>query len=257
MVVGRQNKITHFTKMIDNQKVISIIPARGGSKSIPRKNIKPLGGKPLVAYSIEQSLASRYIDRTICSTDDKEIAEIAKSYGAEVPFLRPAELAQDDTPDWPVFFQGLQWLKDNENYIPDIVVHLSPTHPFRTVEMIDKGIILFLERPDADSVRSVFLAPQTPYKMHFITKEGFLKPALTIPGKKETYEWPRQKLPHVYLQGGYFYAARYRTIMEKKSMTGDKILAYIIEPKVIIDLDTLFDWEMAEFFIQKMQKENK
>jgi len=118
---------------MEKLEVLALIPARGGSKSIPRKNIKPLAGFPLIAYSIAAGIAAETVTRVIVSTEDEQIAKIAKSYGAEVPFLRPAEFALDNTPDLPVFEHALKWLQENEQYEPNIIVQLRPTSPFRRV----------------------------------------------------------------------------------------------------------------------------
>ena len=161
--------------MYQNFKVLALIPARGGSKGIPGKNIRLLAGKPLIAHSIEQAKASKYVDRVIISTDDEKITQVAREFGAEVPFMRPAEIAQDLTPDFPAFEHCLDWLKEYEGYEPDIVVHLRPTGPLRTSKQIDDGIELLAKYPEADSVRSVNEPPKSPYKM-WVIGENFMKP---------------------------------------------------------------------------------
>ena len=143
--------------MVNNNEVLGIIPARGGSKGLPRKNIKLLNDLPLISYSIASGLESDYITRLVVSTDDKEIAKISKNYGAEVPFLRPKELAQDDILDFPVIEHSLNWLEQNEGYIPDFVVQLRPTSPLRPKGLIDKAINLIINDINADSIRSVSL----------------------------------------------------------------------------------------------------
>ena len=235
--------------MYDGKKILGLIMARGGSKSIPKKNIKLLGGKPLIAHTIEKAKAAKYIDRLILSTDDLEIAEVAKKYGCEVPFMRPSELAQDNTQDYPVMAHALEWLEKNENWKPDFIVHLRPTHPFRKTSDIDKAVEMIAENPEADSVWTVGKPPVTPYKM-FHAGEKFLKPTLTIKGEKETFNWPRQKLPVAYNHYGQVDVARYETIMEKKSMCGENIMPLFLEGEVF-DLDSLLDWEFAEFMIKK------
>lgn len=122
-------------------RIITIIPARGGSKRIPGKNIAPLAGKPLIAHSIEESLDCSLVERTIVSTDDPEIAEVARRWGAEVPFLRPGEFSRDDTTDLPVFIHALEWLQANDNLLPDLVVHLRPTTPLRPPGLIVQDIV--------------------------------------------------------------------------------------------------------------------
>ncbi|MCL4559711.1 MAG: acylneuraminate cytidylyltransferase family protein [Chloroflexi bacterium] len=183
-------------------EVLALIPARGGSKGIPRKNILPILGKPLIAYSILQARQSKWITRTIVSTDDPEIAQVAREFEAETPFLRPTEFAQDLSLDLEVFKHALEWLRDHEGYICDLVVHLRPTGPVRRVELIDEAVRLMLEHPEADALRSVSIPDQTPYKMWRIEGE-YLKPLLSLPGVEEPYCMPRQTLPEVYWQNGY------------------------------------------------------
>ncbi len=158
-------------------EMLALIPARGGSKSIPRKNIRPFAGHPLIAYSIAAGLAAELVTRVIVSTDDEEIAAVARRYGAEAPFLRPAELAQDHTPDLPVFQHALEWLAEHEGYQPEIVVQLRPTSPFRRVAHIDQAMYRLLEQPEADSVRTVCVPFQNPFKMWRIGPDGLMQPA--------------------------------------------------------------------------------
>lgn len=227
-------------------EVLGLIPARGGSKSVLKKNMKLLAGKPLIAYTIEEARESRFITRLIVSTDDEDIARVSRKYGAEVPFLRPKELAEDDTPDLPVFQHALKWLKENEDYTPDIIVHLRPTSPFRKAEHIDAGIELLTKDKKADSVRSVCQPGQTPYKM-WKMRDGYLVPLLTLEEKAmEPYNMPRQKLPIVYWQTASVDVTRYNTIMGKNSMTGERILPLIIDEEYSIDLDSETDFRIAE-----------
>jgi N-acylneuraminate cytidylyltransferase len=230
-------------------EVLALIPARGGSKSIPRKNIRPFAGHPLLAYSIAAALAAETVTRLIVSTDDAEIAAVARQYGAEVPFLRPVELAQDDTPDLPVFQHALRWLEENEGYRPEIVVQLRPTSPLRRVHHIDQAVYRLLERPEADSVRSVCVPFQNPYKMWRIGPDGFMRPLIET-DLHEPYNLPRQALPEVYWQTGYVDAAWVDTILVKNSMTGTFILPLIIDPGEWIDIDTPDDWRRAERLLE-------
>ena len=199
-------------------KVLALIPARGGSKGIPRKNVMIIGGKPLIAHSIEQALSSRCVTRTIVSTDDAEIAQVAKQWGAEVPFIRPAEYAQDLSPDIDVFRHALLWLQEQEGYSPDLVVHLRPTGPVRRVELIDQVIDLLDSHPDVDAVRSVSLAIQSPYKMWRILPSGEMEPVLCQSGVPDSQSLPRQQLPLIYWQNGYVDVIRPRAVLEKNSM---------------------------------------
>lgn len=233
-------------------KILALIPARGGSKGIPRKNIVELGGKPLIAYSIEQALASRLINRVIVSTDDEEIAEISRECGADVPFMRPGEFAQDLSPDIDVFRHALTWLEGNEGYVPDIVLHLRPTCPFRKVETIDRAIELLVNTPEADALRSVCVTSQTPYKMWRIV-DGYMKPLLSIPGIAEPFNMPRQVLPKVYRQFGYVDIVRTEVITKRGKMSGNKILPFIIEEEWV-DIDYPEDLIEAEKLLLKRQQ---
>jgi CMP-N,N'-diacetyllegionaminic acid synthase len=216
-------------------EILTLVPARGGSKSIPRKNLIPVGGKPLIAYSIEQARASRLVSRTVVSTDDPEIAAVARTYGGEVPFMRPVEYAEDMSPDIDVFRHALNWLADHEGYRPDLVVHLRPTGPVRRVEVIDQAIALMLEHPEADALRSVSIPVQTPYKMWRI-EGGYLRPLLTLNDVTEPYSMPRQRLPEVWWQNGYVDIVRPHTILELGLMCGDKMLPFVMdEPMLEVD----------------------
>jgi N-acylneuraminate cytidylyltransferase len=218
-----------------NRNILALIPARGGSKGIPRKNVRLLAGKPLIAYSIDHALQSRHIGRVIVSTDDEDIAAAARAAGAEVPFMRPAEFARDMSPDLDVFRHALRWLRERENYVPELVVHLRPTGPVRRVELVDEAIARMLATPSADSLRAVSVPALTPYKMWRI-ENGFLKPLLTMPGVKEPHSMPRQMLPEVYWQNGYVDIMRARTILEQDSMTGGVVLPFIVTDR-IFELD--------------------
>jgi len=226
-------------------EVLALIPARGGSKSIPRKNIQPLSGFPLIAYSIAAGLAADTVSRVVVSTDDREIAAISKDFGAETPFLRPAEFSSDETPDLPVFQHALQWFSKNENYKPEIVVQLRPTSPFRRVWHIDQAVYRLLEFPGADAIRTVCIPFQNPYKMWRVRPEGTMQPVLESQFP-EPYNMPRQLLPEIYWQTGYVDAAWADTIVVKESMTGDRILPLIIDSSEWIDIDSPDDWRRAE-----------
>lgn len=232
-------------------EILALVPARGGSKSIPRKNLLPLGGKPLIAHSIGHALASRHVTRTIVSTDNEEIARVAREYGAEVPFLRPAELATDTSPDIEAFQHALRTLSDREGYRCDLVVHLRPTGPVRRVERIDEAIDALLAHPDADSLRSVSAAAQTPFKMWRIV-DGLLQPVLGADGR-ESASLPRQVLPQVFWQNGYVDVIRPRVILEQGSMCGTNVLPFIIE-ELSFELDYPEDIAAAEAAIEAMSR---
>ena len=223
----------------DAPRILALIPARSGSKSIPDKNIRPLAGKPLMAHSIEQARASRLIQRTIVSTDSPRYAEIARDYGAEAPFLRPARLAGDHSTDLEVFRHALDWLEEHQGYRPQVLVHLRPTYPLRRVEEIDRAIALLLEHPEADSVRSVAPARHTPFKMWFRDSQGMLTPVLPQP-IPEAWNQPRQLLPPVYFQNACIDVVCARVIKEQGSMTGRRILGLVMDHCLDIDHEADF-----------------
>ena len=227
--------------MVGKLEVLALIPARGGSKGVPRKNIRDFAGAPLIAYSIAAALQAELITRVIVSTDDEEIAAVAREWGAETPFLRPSELAQDDTTDLPVFEHALQWLRENENYQPGIVIQLRPTSPIRPVGLLDEAIKKLLEHPEANCVRGVVPSGQNPFKMWRIGGNGQLEPLLSLPNMKEPYNAPRQELPKTYWQTGHVDVIRASTILEKGSLTGDIILPILIDPRYTVDIDTPSD----------------
>jgi CMP-N-acetylneuraminic acid synthetase len=230
-------------------EVLALIPARGGSKSIPRKNIRPFAGSPLIAYSIAAGLAAESVTRVLVSTDDDEIAAIAHQYGAETPFLRPEAISRDNTPDLPVFQHALQWLEENEGYQPEITVQLRPTSPLRRVWHIDQAVYQLLAHPEADAIRTVCVPFQNPFKMWQIDPDGLMQP-LIHPEYQEAYNMPRQLLPEVYWQTGYVDAAWSDTILEKGSMTGARILPLVIPPNDWVDIDSPDDWRRAERLLE-------
>lgn len=232
---------------------ISLIPARGGSKTIPKKNLRPLAGKPLIAHSIEYSLSCPLIDRTIVSTDNPEIADIARKFGAEVPFIRAAKIAQDDTPDYPVLHHALDWLQINEEYEPDLVVQLRPTTPIRPHDMIERAIQIINKDEQADCVRSLRKTAYTPYKMWRIFEDGCLKPFIQL-GNQESYNLPRQQLPEVFYHDGLLDVIRRSTIMEKNSVTGNRILPLLTDESfLIVDIDKPIDFLLAETILKYNQ----
>lgn len=232
-------------------EIVAIIPARGNSKSIPKKNIKEFAGFPMLAFSIAAAKQSRYVNRVIVSTDNQEIAQVAREYGAEVPFIRPDELAQDDTLDYPVIEHALLWLAEQEDYHPDYVIQLRPTSPIRPQNMVDDAVELMLSHPDADSVRGVVPSAQNPYKMWFVDEQGRMKPILKVEGIREPYNAPRQDLPDTFWQTGHIDVIRAKMILKKKSLSGDMIFPLMVDPRYSVDIDTLLDWERAEVNIME------
>ncbi|MDD3948650.1 MAG: acylneuraminate cytidylyltransferase [Anaerolineaceae bacterium] len=228
--------------MVKQTEVLALIPARGGSKGIPRKNLRDFAGAPLIAYSIAAAKQAERVTRVIVSTDDPEIADVARAWGAEVPFMRPAQFAQDDSTDLPVFEHALEWLEQNENYMPDIVIQLRPTSPVRPIGLLDQAVELLLEHPEVDCVRGVVPSVQNPFKMWQIDSEGRLTQLLEVAGLREPYNAPRQALPQTYWQTGHIDAIRSNTILAKHSLTGDIILPLLIDPLYTVDIDTPDDF---------------
>lgn len=229
--------------------VLAIIPARGGSKGIPRKNIRDFAGWPLIAWSIAAALQSEMVTRTLISTDDEEIAAVGRRFGAEAPFLRPSELAQDTSTDLPLFQHALGWLAEHEGWRPEVVVQLRPTSPIRPPGLVDAAVRTLLEHADADSVRGVVPAGQNPHKMWRLEGDDApMRPLLEVPGMDEPYNAPRQALPPVHWQTGHIDAVRAATI-EGGSMSGRVIYPLVIDPRYTVDIDNLYDWARYENLI--------
>jgi len=226
--------------------IIAIIPARGASKSIPRKNIKLLGGKPLIVHTIETALKCKLFDRVIVSTDDKEIAAISKKHGAKLPFMRPKELALDTTPMLPVLQHAVSYLEQNEKLHIDIVVLLQPTSPFREVSDIE-NCIEKLKNEKADSVVTLCEAEQSPYFVMMKFQDDNVVPLL----KTEKPVTTRQDTPKVYRLNGAVYVVRRDVLMNENKIFTDNTKAVIMPQEKSIDLDRPLDFEFAEFLIKK------
>jgi CMP-N-acetylneuraminic acid synthetase len=230
------------------ERVLALVPARGGSKGIPRKNLQLLAGRPLVAHAVQAGLHARLVTRVVCSTDDREIAEAARLAGAEVPFLRPPELAQDRSEDWPVFIHALDWLEANEGWLPDLIVNLRPTSPLRTSEHVDQAIRLLLHS-GADSVKAVCLARQHPHKMWRLTDRysGAMEPFLTTSFRLERGpDVPRAELEDIYWQNGVVDVTRREVLREQRVMIGKRVAGLVTQPEESIDIDTPLDLQLAE-----------
>ena len=248
-------------------EILAIIPARGGSKSIPKKNLYPLLGKPMIAYAIESARAAKHITRTIVSTDSEEIASVARQYGAETPFMRPEELAGDRTPDLPVFQHALTWLKEHEGYVPDIVMHVWATSPYRKTGDLDRIIELLMSDQNATAALSVTTPGQSPYKMfegeqketpYLVPLFKASRPDLYEKGKVPPHESPRQSLPKAVQLTGYMAAIRPSTILEKNSMMGERILPFYHDPDTYTEADSYKDLAHAELVLKEMaEKETK
>ena len=236
----------------NSMKILSIIPARGNSKELPRKNIKFLVGKPLIEYSIAHAKKSQFIDRIIVSTDSKKIAQISKSLGVEVPFLRPKKISGDSTPIIDVVQHTLNFLEKNENYIPDIVIVLQPTSPIRNVKKIDESINL-LKKTQCSSVISVAKVKTTP-SICFWNENNFLKPfdknfeKLTI----------RQNRKPLYHPTGSLYVFWAKTLRKYDSIYGPKIRPMLISNNSEnLDVDNLFEFFLSEMTMKYWKKYSK
>ena len=240
--------------MTAQSPVVALIPARGGSKGVPRKNIRMLGGKPLIAYSIDIAQASKLIDRVIVSTEDPEIAEIARQCGAEVPFVRPMNLAADNSPEWKVWQHAIRYLLAEDSGPPlQVLVCISPTSPFRTVEDVDTCIKL-LQNSDADVVLSVTPASRNPYfNMLVVTQNGYVEPAI-LPSSPIHR---RQDAPAMYDGTTVAYAGRPEYILNATSMHEGKIRAIVIPADRALDIDTELDFKIAEVMLSESFRTNE
>lgn len=228
----------------NNPKILAIIPARGGSKGVPRKNIRLLGGKPLIAWTIESAKKSKYLDRIIVSTEDKEIAEISKRYGAEV-IERPEELAKDDASSLSVLTHVVDFLEKNENYKPDIIVVLQPTSPMRKEQDIDNAIEKLIQT-NCDSVVSICEFEHSPYWAYKLNED---KIEYLIKSKYNTVR--RQDLPKIYRPNGAVYVTRRKILMGENKVLGKDTRATIMPLERSVDIDTELDFKFAEFLMNE------
>lgn len=226
----------------DSKTILAIIPARGGSKSIPKKNIKDLNGKPLVFYTIKSAQEARVFERVIVSTDDDEIAEIARNYGAEV-IKRPLELALDTSPTEDTLIHVLDVLKERENYEPTVVMTLEPTAPLRSVGTI-KGCIDLYKNTDADSVMTL----EQEYECHGYLKDGKVDFLIkNLPRRRQDRE-------PIYKENGGTYLTEVKTLREKRKVLGDNLYGYILPREETIDINDMLDFQIAEFITKERKK---
>ena len=237
---------------MSNYGTLGIIPARGGSIRVPRKNIRSLGGKPLIAYTIEAANSANQLDRIIVSTDDEEIAEVARSHGADVPFMRPTELATEDTPDAPVFIHALNWLGETEGFYPELLVNLRPTTPFKTGEIID-DVIRVAVRTGADVVRTVTRTQGVhhPYWMFSVDADGFAHSV--IPGIDLSTYYQSQSLPSMYRLNGVVDAMRVSVIESGDSLSTQHVQAVEVSELMAVDIDTELDFRFCELLLEEQK----
>lgn len=228
--------------------ILGLIPARGGSKGIPHKNIAPLAGKPLLAYTCEAARGSAHLSRIVLSTDDPDIAAVGRACGVEVPFMRPEELSRDTTPSWPVAHHAVEWLRQNEHWEADILVLLQPTSPLRRAEHIDAALDIMLAQ-QADTVVSVIEVPHrfSPYSVMALNQgrlESFWKEPLPFD------RFNRHAMPTFYARNGpAVLAARVPVFEQRQSFYGDHVQPYVMSERDSIDIDTPFDLELAAWLL--------
>jgi CMP-N,N'-diacetyllegionaminic acid synthase len=240
---GRQPHLTALTLT-----TIGIITARGGSKGIPRKNVLPVAGKPLIAWTVEAALASGRLGRVILSTDDEEIAEAGRLFGAEVPFMRPAALARDDTSSFAVMEHALDWLEQDSG-LPDYILLLQPTSPLRTAADINNAITLATER-HSDAVVSVSECSPHPLLARTIRKDGTLEELL----KAEHCYQRRQDLPPAYVINGAIYLNQPGSLRATRSFIPRGAHAYVMPPERSIDVDTPWELSLADLLLSRKEK---
>ena len=228
-------------------KVLGLIPARGGSKGVPDKNIRLLCGKPLLQYTAEAALAARFLSRVILSTEDKEIARVGERCGLDVPFVRPADLAEDETPTLPVVQHAVRWLEDQGEQF-DAVCLLQPTNPLRRPEDIDACIQL-LETTGADAVVTIVPVPaeHNPHWVYFQNGSDFLR----LSTGETTPIARRQELPPAFHREGSVYVTRRDVLMETNSLYGSKLAGHLIAAESSVNIDGLQDWARAEAILSR------
>ncbi len=238
-------------KQIDKEKVFAIIPARSGSKGVKDKNIRLLNGYPMIAYTIAAASLSKRIDRIIVSTDSERYAKIAREYGAETPFLRPAEMAADNSTDFEFMEHAINWLYENGETVPEYWVHLRPTNPLRNYEIIDKAIQAIISDNNADSLRSAHLADVSPFKWFLLDDSGYYRTFTGI--SLDEANKPRQAFPDVYIPDGYVDVLRTSYIVKNDLIHGRNMIAFRSPESV--DVDNIRDFAELERLVPKYQNE--
>ncbi|MGD2119553.1 MAG: acylneuraminate cytidylyltransferase family protein [Chromatiales bacterium] len=227
--------------MINGLHVLGIITARGGSKGLPGKNIKPLAGKPLINWTIDAALASKYLDRTILSSDDQSIIEVAQAAGCDVPFVRPAQLATDEAGSMDVLLHAVNELPDY-----DIIVVLQPTSPLRRTQDIDVALELMLQE-NASSCVSVTLVSKSPHWSYSMNADLTLRPLLSAAEQQHQ----RQQLPDAYALNGAVYAITRAHLLEQQALVNEDTVAYVMPKQQSIDIDDEIDFRCAEALLSR------
>jgi len=226
----------------------AIIPARGGSKGVPGKNIKLLGGLPLIAYSIAAARMTKKIDRVLVSTDSPKIAEISRRFGAEIPFLRPSRYARDASADLEFMVHAFNWFRRHENGLPDLVVHLRPTTPLRDPAVLSEAITDFQRRTRATSMRSAHPAPESPFKWFLKDARGYFK-GLSPDSRNDAINNPRQSFAQTYIPDGYIDIVRPAYVLKSGLLHGPRMHGFI--SPVCCEVDTPWDFEYLEFELDR------
>ena len=234
--------------MDKKSNVVGIIPARGGSKGVPKKNIKEIGGFPMIAYSVVAAKLVENMDRCIVSTDSEEIADVAKSFGGDVPFLRPTELATDSSTDIEYIRHAIEWFNDNEGYIPEYWVLLRPTTPLREPEVIENAIRKMIGSPGATSLISIHEFAETPGKMFGMQGE-FLHGLCPMDPRPEYFALPRQEFAPAYFGNGYVDIVRSSTILDRDSCFGDRMLGF--EAPDTGEIDVPEDFKRVDYYLDQ------
>lgn len=230
-------------------EVLALIPARAGSQRVRSKNIRRLGGRPLIAHTIAAALGARRIGRVLVTTDSPRIARVAREFGAEAPFLRPKAIAGAASTELEFHEHALAWLRQHEGYEPDLVVNLYPTSPFRKAATIDRAIELIARHPEADSLRSVRRCSEHPCKMWRRQGKLYLKPLLP-PKKKGSQTLSYHLLPEVFIQNASIYITRPRTLFRHGSTLGRRVLCFEMSERESIDINTPLDFHFAEVLLK-------
>lgn len=231
---------------MSNSKTVCIIPARGGSKAIPKKNIRMVAGHPLISWVIRTAQKAKSLDRIIVSTNDREIAEIAAKYDAEVPFIRPEELSRDDTPGIAPIIHAAQWLERNQDYKPDYILCLQPTSPLLSVEDINGAVSVVKERR-ADAVLSVVEVDRHPNIMKRVDEDGRIHHYVEVDSESDR----RQDYSQLHALNGAIWLIRRDVLLAKEDWYSDKTYAYVMPPERSLDIDKPWDLHLANLILEK------
>lgn len=230
----------------------ALIPARSGSKGVPQKNVRLLKGFPLIAYTIAACNLSKQIDRVIVTTDSEEIAGIAKQYGSEAPFLRPAEISGDNSGDYGFVKHALDWFQDNEGRVPEYIVHMRPTTPLRNFTIIDDAISIMKNSREFTSLRSAHLAPESPFKW-FIKKDDNCFTSILKGVSNEEANNSRQTFEDVYIPDGYVDIVRTEYVLDKGVLHGEKMYAFV--SPFCTEVDTIAEFRLLDYEISTQKYE--